>query len=327
VLAALCYELGLGELAAAAERADPLRFAAFLVLSLTVFLVYAKRWSVVLAAMGGDHPHLPLTTLMCFRAAEHAVSTLFPSAHLSGEPVRALLLRRRERAWPLAISSIAMDRVLDMTASSIAGPSYVVVFFLAHEQSSSAASWAMATMLVALLALLALYVHLYRGGRLLSRLARHGFFPSLQGSLEAIERQLAAFVHTRAFAVGLALSFLAEALVIVELWTLSRAFDLPLSLPTLVGVMVGMGIAQLLPIPGAIGSLEATEVGIVSLAGAGAPLGLAVGLLIRLRETLWIVVGLSTLYFEGVSWRRFAAAPSPTISQNAAAIEPKRSVE
>jgi uncharacterized membrane protein YbhN (UPF0104 family) len=92
---------------------------------------------------------------------------------------------------------------------------------------------------------------------------------------------------------------------------------LPLSLPTLVGVMVGMGIAQLLPIPAALGSLEATEVGIVSLAGGGAPLGLAVGLLIRLRESLWIVVGLVTLYVEGVSWRRLASASSDTAQPSA----------
>ena len=303
LLGVLCVHLGLGELIAAAERADPLRFAAFLALSAAVLLVYAKRWSIVLEAMGADEPRLSLGTLMCFRAAEHAVSTLFPSAHLSGEPIRALLLRRRQREWTRAISSVAMDRVLDMSASSVAGPTYVVVFFLAREQPSDVASWAMASMLVALLALLALYVHLYRGGKLISRLTRRGFFPSVRGSLETIERQLGDFVHTRAFATGLALSFLAEALVMAELWMLSRAFALPLSLPTLVGVMVGMGIAQLLPIPAALGSLEATEVGIVSLAGGGAPLGLAVGLLIRLRETLWIVVGLVTLYVEGVSWR------------------------
>jgi uncharacterized protein (TIRG00374 family) len=308
VLVLLCMWLGLGELFAAVERADPPRFVIFLALSGAVFFVYAARWSVVLAAMGAGRPPLSIVTLVRFRAAEHAVSMLLPSAHLSGEPVRALLLRRRQREWTRAISSVAMDRVLDMTASSIAGPTYVAVFFFANEPSSSAAGWAMTAMLTALVALGALYLHLYRGGRLVSRLARRGYLRDWHGSLEAIERQLAAFVRTRAFATSLALSFLAEALVIAELWTLSRAFALPLSLPTLVGVMVGMGIAQLLPIPAAVGSLEATEVGIVSLAGGPAPLGLAVGLLLRLRETLWILVGLVTLYVEGLSWRRLAHA-------------------
>jgi uncharacterized membrane protein YbhN (UPF0104 family) len=85
--------------------------------------------------------------------------------------------------------------------------------------------------------------------------------------------------------MGFAAALLAEALVLAELWALAWAFELPISLPTLAGVTVGMGVAQLLPIPAALGSLEATEVGIVSLAGGAAPLGLAVGLLVRLRET------------------------------------------
>ena len=56
------------------------------------------------------------------------------------------------------------------------------------------------------------------------------------------------------------------------------------------------------------------KAGLEWLAGAAAPLGLAVGLLVRLRETLWIVVGLVTLYVEGVSWRplrRAAREPTP----------------
>jgi uncharacterized membrane protein YbhN (UPF0104 family) len=255
--------------------------------------------------------------LLCFRAAEHAVSTLFPAAHLSGEPVRALLLRRHGRDWSRSISTVAMDRMLEATVSSIAGPIYVAVFFLASGARTVAAPWMMGGM-IACLALLALfYVHLYRGVTLISFLERRGFLPSTGGRLKTIEADLRAFVRTRSFVTSLAVSFLAEALVIAELWMLARAFAMPISLPTLVGVMVGMGVAQLLPIPAALGSLEATEVGVVALAGGSASLGLAVGLLVRLRETLWILVGLATLYFEGLVSAR------ATMPENTSAIVPK----
>jgi hypothetical protein len=168
------------------------------------------------------------------------------------------------------------------------------------------------------LALLALfYVHLYRGATLISWLARRGFLPSLQGSLESLEADLRAFVRTPSFAASFAAALLAEALVLAELWSLAWAFELPISLPTLAGVTVGMGVAQLLPIPAALGSLEATEVGVVSLAGGAAPLGLAIGLLVRLRETLWILVGLVTLYVEGLISTRLP------IPDNPSAIVPK----
>lgn len=321
LLVQLCRHLGLAELTAAVRRADPVRFGAFLALTLAVFAVFALRWAVVLRAMSGEQARPAFGTLMAFRAAEHAVSTLLPSAHLSGEPVRALLLRRRGIDWVLAVSSISMDRMLEMTASSIAGPIYVGVFFLANDVTSPAAPWLFAVMCLATLALCGLYVHVYRGSRLLSALAGHGLSPRMAQHLDAIERRLRSFLHTPSLAAGLALSFLAELLVLAELWMLASAFALPISLPTLIGVMVGMGIAQLVPVPAAIGSLEATEVAVLALAGGAAPLGLAVGLIIRLRETLWIVAGLGALYLEGLSWRGLEL-PAGTIAGNASTIDP-----
>lgn len=309
VLVLLCRTLGLDELRRAVANASPATFVAFLVLSGSVFLVYAMRWSVVLRAMNA--PPLPITTLVCFRAAEHAVSTLLPSGHLSGEPLRALLLRRRGLDWTVAISSVAMDRLLDMTASSVIGPVYVAIFFFANDSASWAVPWVMAGMLALAASLASFYYLAIRGEILVSILARRGFLAPLRGAFESIDRNLVQFIRTPSFRVGIALSLVAELLIIAELWTLSRAFHLSLSLPTLVGVMVGMGIAQLLPVPAAVGSLEATEVGVLTLAGAAAPLGLAVGLLVRLRETLWIVVGLAGLYVEGLTWR---AVESPTMS-------------
>jgi uncharacterized membrane protein YbhN (UPF0104 family) len=204
-----------------------------------------------------------------------------------------------------AIASVVMDRMLDLTASSILGPAYVMVFFLANDVSAGAEPWVIGGMIVCFAALAGFYLHSYRGAALISLLARRGWFPQARASLESIDRQLTAFLRSRTFLVALALSFLAEGLIIAELWTLAAAFSWPMSLSTLVGVTVGMGIAQLVPIPAAIGSLEATEVGVLTLAGGSASLGLAVGLAVRVRETLWILVGLVVLYIEGLSWRSF----------------------
>ena len=70
------------------------------------------------------------------------------------------------------------------------------------------------------------------------------------------------------------------------------------------------------------GSLEATEVGVLTLAGAGAPLGLAVGVLVRLRETLWILVGLVGLYLEGLSWRTAESAATSNAAVSARSLNP-----
>jgi uncharacterized membrane protein YbhN (UPF0104 family) len=284
---------------------------AFLALSVAAFTTFGARWRLVLRAMDPSRPLPGLPALVGFRAAGHAVSTLLPSAHLSGEPVRALLLRHRGVDWPLAIASVAADRLLEITVATVLGPSYVVYFFAVNATSAWAARSAIAVMVACVVGLALLYVRAFSRGGFLPIVFRGKQTGSLARSVEAIERKIVDFIRSPAFLRGLALAALAEALVLAEFWTLARAFALPMSLATLVGVMVGMGVAQLVPVPAAVGSLEATEVGIVKLAGGEAALGLAVALIVRLRETLWIVVGLATIYWEGVSWR-FVERASPT---------------
>jgi uncharacterized protein (TIRG00374 family) len=322
VLLFLCRRLGLGELEAALDRVDPWRFAAFLALSFTVFLSYALRWRVVLEGMSTHERAPSVLDLVWLRAAEHAVSTLVPSGHLSGEPVRAFLLRRRVPSWRLSVASVAMDRMLDFTASSVVGPLYVGIFFLAHGSAAWAAPWVVVMMLAPVSALVLFYVYAYRGDTLLSVFARSGFAGAAEDMLRGLDQYFAAFLRTRAFAGAFALALASEALVLAELWMLARAFGLPVSAPTLLGVMIGMGVAQIVPVPAALGSLEATEVGILTLAGGAAPLGLAVGLVIRIRETLWILVGLAVLYLEGLTLRGPAPALSATMSENTSAIDP-----
>ena len=322
VLVFLCRHLGLDELHTAIDHADPMRFAAFLGLSFAVFLSYALRWSVVLRGMAALDQTPTLLDLLSLRAAEHAVSTLVPSGHLSGEPVRAYLLRRRGLDWRLAVASVTMDRVLDLSASSVVGPLYVGVFFLAHGSAAWAAPWVMAMMLACVAGLLLFYFRAYRGDTLLSVFARSRFAGAAADALRGLDRSFAEFLRTPAFAVAFVLALLSELLVLGELWMLARAFALPISVPTLLGVMIGMGVAQVVPVPAAIGSLEATEVGVLTLAGGAAPLGLAVGLVVRIRETLWILVGLAVLYFEGLTLRGPAAPRSATMSENTSAIDP-----
>jgi hypothetical protein len=263
-------------------------------MSLCVFTVYALRWQRILAALGTGAV-VPLPTLVGFRAAAHAVASLLPSAHWSGEPVRALLLRRRGLDWPTAVLAVAADRLAEISAASILGPTYVTVFLLGSGASFASARWVLAAMAAAAIALGIFYARLLRGGLLVSRFLSKRFFESLDAPVLALEKRLSEFVRSRAFLESVLLSFFAEALIIAEFWTLTRAFQLLLPLPMILGVLVGMGVSHLVPIPGAIGSLEATQVGVSALSGGSADLGLAIGLLVRLRETLWIVVGLAVL--------------------------------
>ena len=294
----LCRVVGLGKFRQALSAASPGGFVIFLLLSLAVFTVYAIRWQRILGACrGGNVASIP--RLLGFLAAAHATSFLLPSAHTSGEALRAWLLRRRGVDWTTAAFTVAMDRLVEVSAGSILGPLYVAIFFLATGASPRIERWILAGMAAGFVGLVLLYALALRGDGMIAAFFRRSFLRSLGASVLTIEKRLSEFIRGPHFLPALLLSFLAEALIVGEFWVLLRAFHIALPLPTILAVLVGMGLSHLTPVPGALGSLEATQVGVIALTGGSADLGLAVGLLVRLRETLWVLIGLAVFSFQG----------------------------
>ena len=58
---------------------------------------------------------------------------------------------------------------------------------------------------------------------------------------------------------------------------------------------MGIGIAHIVPVTAALGTLEATQIGLFTVGGASLATGLAVAVALRLAETLAILVGLACL--------------------------------
>jgi len=87
-------------------------------------------------------------------------------------------------------------------------------------------------------------------------------------------------------------------------------FGLSIPLSLLLLSSFGIGVARAVPVSAALGSLEATQVGIFTLGGRTLGLGLAVGLVLRLAETFWILIGLACLATASRT-RPAAAIPAP----------------
>ena len=311
LMVALCATLGLGQFLSALERAKPLRLLAFMAVGLTAFAVYALRWRMILAALGA--PGVPLPILLLARMSGHAAGILLPSAHLSGAAVRTALLRRRGIEWTPIVVGIAVDRFIETTTSAIVGPIYLLSFLAATGAPPRAALGTAVLLGFGLLGITLAWIHLQRVDRLLPFLTRHGLLPDpFEGS--ETPGQVKGFLQSRSVVAALALSFLIEGLLLTELSTLAWSFGISLSPGVVCGVLLGIGLSHLAPIPGSLGSLEAAQVGVIRLAGGAADLGLAVGLIVRLRETLWTLTGLAWAYAEGVR-------PGATIAANPSRID------
>jgi len=319
-LAALAWWFGVGGVVAALHAASPAGLLVYLALSIVVLLLQASRWALVSAAVGGA---TAFARLVAARLAGDGIASLLPLARVSGDPLRAVLARTGDTRLSSATAGVAIDRLLELVGNLLAVVAYVGVFSLATVGGTSArTSLALGAAVMVPLALMAvLVVQLARGNRPLAPLygprarrwvPRHGHW--LDG-LRRVEEHLVVFfrAHRVAFVIGLACSILIEVVVVFQYRALLGAFGVHLELPTLLMVLLGGGVARAVPTPAALGTLEAVQVLAVGASTGRADLGFVVGVIVRLHETLLILVGLATLSALGFSPTRLPTArPVPT---------------
>jgi uncharacterized membrane protein YbhN (UPF0104 family) len=322
VLVTLASSIGLDRFTSALAAAAPGGLASFLVLTTSVVVLYALRWKMVHEAIDGRSPS-SLGRLFRMRAAAQATAMLLPPAVISGDSARILLAHRAGASTRSAVLGVAIDRLLELSANAVAGPVYVIVFALHSGRPGRSMAWIAGGMAVGASALALFYLLAFRGGRGFFTVLRGQAMAPLRRHLEDAETQFRTFLRTTAFRRALLLSLAIEVVIVAEFHALFQAFGVPVPLPTVLASLVGLGAAYLAPVPAGLGSLEATQVGVVALGGGNLDLGLAVGLLVRLRETVWLVAGSLCLYAEGASFAALGATTVPRASGNTSAIDPK----
>lgn len=313
VLAGLGWWFGLNGVIEALRRAQPLGLLAYATWSALVVLVVVARWRLVAAAVGG---HAGFGRLVGARLAGDAAGSLLPLARVAGDPLRAVLVRGDGTSLSTASAGVAIDRLLEVTGNLLAVIAYVSIFsFATAERDAGAAPRTLAAGMVVLLVLLAaLYYRLARGQRPMAPLYGARARRLLPGrghwldGIRRIEEHLLDFfrAHRATFLAGLALSVIAELVIILQYRALLGAFGVRLELPVLLLVLLGGGVARAVPTPGALGALEATQVMAVGAATGNPELGFVVGLIVRLHETLLVVAGVAALAALGVSPSRLS---------------------
>jgi uncharacterized protein (TIRG00374 family) len=290
----------LGEGRAALGHVSLARLPIYFGLSLTVMVLRALRWRLVLRRMGVD---LGLVHLGRLWLAGRAAGSLIPSGTFAGEPVRAELLRASGVPLATAAGAVALDRALELCGNMVAGPASVGAA-LAFGVGSR-----LAVVLMTLLAAFGLgtfifvYVRAARGRPAIVTLfpLRHlARFRVLERPIAQLRRADAAFrdlvgAHPGLVPAGVGFSLAIECVQLLELAALFMVFGLAIPLSLLLLSSFGIGVARVVPVSAALGSLEATQVGIFALGGRTLGLGLAVGLVLRVAETFWILAGLACL--------------------------------
>ena len=266
-----------------------------------IFTCDSASWWLILAGArleGGW-----LGRLWVVRLIGEAFNAIIPAASLGGEPVKALLLKRRYGVgYGEAAASLVMAKTINLIGLIVFSAGGLIVMLGDGAYATEYAEVAGAG-LAALAAGVLGFFAVQRWGvasRLAARLAARrpgGRIETALGHLQSIDQRFVDFYHRRPgrFAAALGLVLSSWMLGALELYVILDFLGRPI---TPAEAWITESVLQLVRagsffIPASLG---VSEVGFVVLVGAltgQPPLGLAAALMRRARELLWIVAGVA----------------------------------
>ncbi|MFH0978084.1 MAG: lysylphosphatidylglycerol synthase transmembrane domain-containing protein [Candidatus Woesearchaeota archaeon] len=274
----------------------------FLIISIGITFTLIARWQVILRS---KHVTLPFWKVSLFKLVGFSFSYLTPTGQVGGESIRGVLLNREKVANSTAFSSVMIDKGIEL-ATHISFACIGFIFIILNYQLTQNTLLVLTSALLAAVVLLGLfYYRITRNKGFISsayyifRLDRIVKLKKYEQHLRDIEVDISNFFkfNRRALKIALLLSLLSWVFMFMEYETALLTFGYSPSILALFLVICVVGFAYIIPVPAALGILELSQASLFTILNVDVGIGIALGLLIRLRDVLWAITGL--VYLSG----------------------------
>ncbi len=257
-----------------------------------VIVFMTMRWWLVVRA---ESPRVPFIPFIGYRLSVFAVSYFTPGPQVGGEPLQVIYLRRYHHlTMARAVSAVIVDKLLEFLGNFVLiGIGLVAIAragILPENGNLPLVGWAA---LAALMAWPAVHLALlYRG--------RHPVSAGLRAALSRYQKKhwfrlvvvseylAGTFVrrHPRKLTGALAASLVAWAGMGIEYLLILRYLHIDLTLWEAMAALTASLLAFLIPLPGGLGALEASQVLALGALGYPAASAISLTLLMRARDLL-----------------------------------------
>ena len=282
------------------QRLQAWQMAALLVLNLVLILLITSRWWLILRSSG--YP-ISFLRLSAYRLAGFAVSYFTPGPQVGGEPLQVLLLTRHALPVPAAASSVLMDKLIELLANFAFLVLGLLVISAAGLAVGRVPGWVLPLSAILFFAMTAHVFLLWQGRtpftwlarRLLQITPRLSWLKSLYHPLQQAEAGMMALCRSRPRFLfeTLAVSLLVWAGLLWEYALMLQFVGLSLTLPQVILALTLARLAFLVPLPGGLGALEASQVLAMQLLGVSPALAISLCLIIRARDLIFGAAGLA----------------------------------
>ncbi|MGA7606433.1 MAG: lysylphosphatidylglycerol synthase transmembrane domain-containing protein, partial [Anaerolineales bacterium] len=256
-----------------------------------IYLFITARWWLIVQAENKNISYLPMIGV---RVAVFGISYFTIGPQVGGEPLQVIYLQRKYGlTYTRAASTVVMDKLLELLANFI-----LLVFgltgivqagILSKNGSPPLVSLIVLSALVAwpLIHIILLYKQIYPLSRLLQMLS---FIQNTKAVrfLRASEHLAGRFCQrqTRALLAAIFVSILAAMGMVSEYFLMTSFLQIHLSFWQTVAAWTAGWLSFLVPLPGGLGALEASQVFALGFFGISAASAISVTLAMRARDLL-----------------------------------------
>ncbi|MFH1770561.1 MAG: lysylphosphatidylglycerol synthase transmembrane domain-containing protein [archaeon] len=294
-----------GDILDAFSSANIKSILGFVAVSVALISTLTWRWKIVL---NSQKVNVPFHNVMAYRFIGYSISYLTPSAKLGGEPVRAGLLTRHGVKFSKALSSIIIDKTIDFATSALFFfiGALTVLFQIALPKETSIIMMTFAVIFLS--TMIFVYQRLASGKGFIKKLIwglkldRFKKIRKSERKIESFEKLVIKFFKKDKtyFLLATGVSLLAWILMFLEYKFAGLILGINLSFLMIFLIVSFVGVAILIPVPMAIGALEASQIGVFSIFDMKNAMGVALALIIRARDLAWTLIGLILLSYHGL---------------------------
>jgi hypothetical protein len=269
-----------------------------LVINAGVILAMTARWWIILRA---DNPGIPFLPLIRYRLAVFGLSYFTPGPQVGGEPLQIYYLKRNHGlTFARATSAVIMDKLLEFLANfmliGLGVTAAVRVGMIPGEGTQALGSLIPMTAILVwpVIHLVLLYRGQYPVSSLLRAASRWIGTPAWARLITVSERMAASFTRRKlpALLTALFFSIAAWAGMAAEYFLMAEYLNASLSFEQLLAALTAAMLAFLMPLPGGLGALEASQVYAWTALGYTPAIGISLSLIMRARDILNGGVGL-----------------------------------
>ena len=289
----------------------PAILAVFLINFIAIFVFGTLRWKIIIEAQNSHK--ISFGKILRAKLAGFAVSYITPSVLVGGEPMRAYIIKEESGySWEKSFASVLIDQAIYFFSLFL-----FMIFgflFLAHYFSLPVSVFYGFGFIIAS----AFFIFYFFYSRLIKNNSDgHGFFIFIikttrldkikfikrkEENIEKMEKIIAQFFNnkTTTFLQAFVLSIIEILLYLVTIWIIILFLGKTIDLTYSAAIFFIFTLANFIPIPGSLGSFEASSIFIFDLLNLGKSNGFSFSLIFRLINIILVLCGFLSLIYFGI---------------------------